>query len=332
MRWAIPACLSTSVARATSPAFATPGSLTTRGLVILRRSTWFGRRDRAPTPNTTLVGKDISVIRCSAKFSIFAHTPSLDQLQITLELPGCHGSLGTAEDADRVLEAARQGRRIVAIGVALARRWRLDLVLDSPKPRGKRGRHSDVGVHVRAEKPELDPGCLRSSADRPQRGGPVFVTPGGAHRRPGILDAAFVAVDRRPVEGGEFGHQLELTADVMTKRLAHHARLGGIVKQVAPTIGAPERLVDVPRASGQLRIPFRPEARGQPMPRADLLDRGLEKNGLIAGSFQIVIADRGLVDAGTGLGVHPFDLDSKPAAPIEDGVDERRVRGAAQPG
>src|SRR4029453_1200308 len=98
------------------------------------------------------------------------------ELEVALQLPGGHGPLilpdlpgagaeivvheflaeqlagdgAPVEEGDGVAQVAWERRGLDPIGVAGDRIARLDTVLDAPEPRGERGGHSHVGVHVRA--------------------------------------------------------------------------------------------------------------------------------------------------------------------------------------
>src|SRR6266542_5018513 len=204
-------------------------------------------------------------------------------------------AVGPAQELDRVAQVAGKRRSIGGVAVPLAGGGRLHLVLDPPQPGGERGRHRYVGVHVRARLPVLDPRRLWRAADEADGAGPVLPTPRRGRRSPSVLDAPLVAVHGGPVERGQLRHERDLAAEVVAQGRARAAGRGAIVEAVLLAREVPERLVHVAGAAGQRRVPLRHEAGGEPVPRADLLHRGLEERGLVGGALEIVVEDRRLV-------------------------------------
>ena len=83
-------------------------------------------------------------------------------------------------------------------------------------------------------------------------------------------------------------------------------------------------------AAGERGIPLGHEGRGLAAARGDLLDPGLEERGLVRGGERLVVPDRRLVDARTGLRVQAFERHAVGGHPVEDRVDQLRLTGSAE--
>ena len=79
-----------------------------------------------------------------------------------------------------------------------------------------------------------------------------------------------------------------------------------------------------------LRVPLGHEARHDAEARADLLGAGLEQDRAVGGFERLGEQDRGLVDAGAGLGVQAFDRHAEGAHLVHQRLEEIAVLVGAQ--
>src|SRR5207248_9200622 len=135
----------------------------------------------------------------------------------------------------------------------------------------------NVGVDVGARHASLQARRLRAARNHAERDGAVVDAPRRLGRRPVAVHESLVAIYGGREERKNFGEQLELPGEVALEEPAHAVLGALLMEEVALAVRAPQALVRVAAAAGELRVPLGHEARHDPEPRRDLLRGRLEE-------------------------------------------------------
>ena len=206
------------------------------------------------------------------------------------------------------MERRREGLRLARlVGVSDQLRAGVSLVLDPVQAGGQKGSDPQVGVHVSARNPALDP-ARGAVPDDAEPAGAVVASPGDRGRRPALGGIALVGVDR----GRD--HQRQLTdpvahpAQVMAKRVG---LLAIAVDEDALAVGVDQARVDMAGASDVLLRGLRHERRRDPAEEGDLLDPVLVDRVPIGRGDRVGVAGVDLVLAVPGLALGELDRNSR---------------------
>src|SRR6185312_13566497 len=250
-----------------------PRSVTRSGRFSPRARRLGPARRRAPAPKWISVGNENCAISTatSHELEVALQFPVGDGVQPAPPFPLARGGevvdeigaeplareLRGVEDARRLDERARRTHHALAALVVAGDRPGRELhsPLHAFEPGGERGGDGEVRVHVGTGTARLQARRLGRAGQHAERGGAVVHAPGGLHRRPEAVDQALVRIDGGPEHRSEFHEVGDLAGEVALEGLRHAAVAAlGIEEEVLLAVG--EALVDVPRASGILRVPL----------------------------------------------------------------------------